>query len=122
MKYLVYSSMLAILITLGCSSGATKLEPQEYTAQQYASDIANQVKELANEVKTPQQAAESGAVFVETLEVYESQPVGENGQTYAQLLAKCKELVSAGESGKKSDVSKILKEMEELANQLSGGE
>lgn len=111
----------SVFMTAGCSDAPDRSAgdlaatlPDVYAAR--VKGLVNDLVETVNQ--NPGQAAEAGAVLLEELEVYETQPVGEFKEIYAQLLAKCQELIAAGESGSKAKISAALKEMQTLAEKL----
>ncbi|MCI0461924.1 MAG: hypothetical protein L0Z62_33650 [Gemmataceae bacterium] len=105
----------ASFLTGGCSSKA----PQGLDAAGYAQAIKQDIHDYVTAVRgNPKQARVDGALLVEKLEVYESQPVGDHGPTYAKLLAKTRELAQKDRSS--SEVNRLLDELRQLANQLPG--
>jgi hypothetical protein len=105
---------------LGCSKsreGRLDNDPANY-----AKTIKKQVKEfLASAKQNPKGMSQEAAVLLETLEAHSSAPVGDYKSTYELLTQKCKTLVEASKkSTSSSEVSKLLQEMDALANQLPG--
>ena len=88
----------------------------------YALDIKTQVtEELSRAKANPAAAADSVAVLIENLEGYQDQPVGQHGETYAALLAGCKELKEmCDQSAGAAEIGAKIDEVLALAGKLPG--
>jgi hypothetical protein len=111
-------TVLSALAYAGCSK--PKLDSQ--TPDYYARDIKRDVHNFVQAAKTnPKIAGQEGAILLEKLEAYPTQPVGDYEEIYAQLAAKCKELVeAANRKAPAAEISAKLNQLAALANKLPG--
>ena len=88
----------------------------------YALDIKTQVtRQLTRAKANPATLADSATVLIENLEGYEGQPVGEHKETYAALLAGCKELKEmCDQSAGAAKIGAKIDEILALAGKLPG--
>ena len=84
----------AVLMTVGLSGCDTPPGGDETgDPAAYAADVKTTVIGRMRQLeKDPTHAAQSMSALLKFLEDYESQPVGDHRQVYADLLAKCREL------------------------------
>ncbi|MCI0699812.1 MAG: hypothetical protein L0241_01835 [Planctomycetia bacterium] len=109
----------SVLLLVGSSKEPQKLDTDDPI--KYAERVKVLVYEMDRAIqKQPSSAETEGAVVLEELEVYKNNPVGDYEATYAQLLQKCQDLVTAAKRKDASKVSRIRGEMKALADKLPG--
>jgi hypothetical protein len=113
----------AVLIVVGfsgCESGPTGDETGDPAA--YAADVKTTViRRMRQLEKDPTHAVQSMGTLVKFLADYESQPVGDHRQVYADLLAKCRELEGLHKQSAAADEIKAKSdEITALAEKLPG--
>jgi hypothetical protein len=99
----------------GCGSDA----PQ-YKAEDHALTIKT---EALNFAATARQGQGQGSIegFLETVRAYEAGPVGEHGETYAQLVQATEALKGLYESsGSRAQIQEQIEKIASLAGQLPG--
>ena len=118
-KWLTAAGILCLAMAVGCSTeGRLNDDPNAY-----AKDTKKRVKDfVAQSRREPRTMAADAASLSEALEAHTTAPVGDFKPKYEQLTQKSKEL--AEEAKKKSpasaEVKKLLKELDDLANELPG--
>jgi hypothetical protein len=104
-----------LFLTGGCSSQA----PKGLDAAGYAEGIKQDIHDYVASVRgNPKLVREQGAILLEKLEVYETQPVGDHGAIYAQMVEKVRALAKQPRGA--GEVNQALSELQKLANQLPG--
>jgi len=108
--------------TSGCGSSGPKAGRIDNDPATYARTTKKRVMDFLQEARSnPRGIPQEGAVLLETLEVYPSQPVGDYKSTYETMTQRCKSLVEeAKRSPTSTEVQKLLQDMLALANQLPG--
>ena len=113
-------ALLIVVGFSGCESGPVEDETGDPAA--YAADVKTTVIGRMRQLeKDATHAVQSMATLVKFLEDYESQPVGDHRQVYADLLAKCQELEGLYQQSAAADQVKAKSdEIVALADTLPG--
>ena len=87
----------------------------------YALDIKTQVTQALTQAKAkPASALDSITVLIENLEGYQDEPIGEHGETYASLLAGCRQLKEMIEQRAGPQIVAKIDEVLATADKLPG--